>query len=103
MALERIRQRVEFIANIFANNIQVQPGTPAAAHQEFFPTTNVTLNQGSEAQKNVEASVSLLNESVYVYYHDSALTDSLDSLAHRRNVSALSLYYRYYSLLQKYY
>ena len=27
---------------------------------------------------------------------DSALTDSLDSLAHRRNVSALSLYYRYY-------
>ena len=27
---------------------------------------------------------------------DSSLTDSLDSLAHRRNVSALSLYYRYY-------
>ena len=27
---------------------------------------------------------------------DSALTDSLDSLAHRRIVSALSLYYRYY-------
>ena len=27
---------------------------------------------------------------------DSALTDSLDSLARRRNVSALSLYYRYY-------
>ena len=26
----------------------------------------------------------------------SSLTDSLDSLAHRRNVSALSLYYRYY-------
>ena len=26
---------------------------------------------------------------------DSALTDSLDSLAHRRNVSAFSLYYRY--------
>ena len=27
---------------------------------------------------------------------DSSLADSLDSLAHRRNVSALSLYYRYY-------
>ena len=27
---------------------------------------------------------------------DSSLTDSLDSLAHRRNVSALSFYYRYY-------
>ena len=27
---------------------------------------------------------------------DSSLTDSLDWLAHRRNVSALSLYYRYY-------
>ena len=27
---------------------------------------------------------------------ESALTDSLDSLAHRGNVSALSLYYRYY-------
>ena len=27
---------------------------------------------------------------------DSTLTDSLDSLVHRRNVSALSLYYRYY-------
>ena len=26
---------------------------------------------------------------------DSALTDSLDSLAHRRTISALSLYYRY--------
>ena len=27
---------------------------------------------------------------------DSALTDTLDSLAHRRNVFALSLFYRYY-------
>ena len=27
---------------------------------------------------------------------ETALTDSLDSLAHRRNVSALSLYYKYY-------
>ena len=27
---------------------------------------------------------------------DSSLTDSLDSLTHRRNVSALSLYYRFY-------
>ena len=27
---------------------------------------------------------------------DYALTDSLDSLAHRRNVSALSIFYRYY-------
>ena len=27
---------------------------------------------------------------------DPTLTNSLDSLAHRRNISALSLYYRYY-------
>ena len=27
---------------------------------------------------------------------DPALTDTLDSLAHRRSVSALSLFYRYY-------
>jgi peroxidase len=37
-------------------------GTPAAWHQEFFQTTNATLQQGEEAQKNVEASVSLVNE-----------------------------------------
>jgi hypothetical protein len=39
-----------------------QVGTPAAWHQEFFQTTNATLQQGEEAQKNVEASVSLVNE-----------------------------------------
>ena len=39
-----------------------QVGTPAAWHQEFFQTTNATLEQGIEAQKNVEASVSLVQE-----------------------------------------
>lgn len=39
-----------------------QVGTPAAWHQEFFQTTNATLQQGEEAQKGVEASVSLVNE-----------------------------------------
>ncbi|KAJ4448745.1 hypothetical protein ANN_00136 [Periplaneta americana] len=62
VALERIRQRIEFVASLFANNVIVQVGTPAAWHQEFFQTTNATLEQGEEAQKNVEASVSLVNE-----------------------------------------
>ncbi|PSN41980.1 hypothetical protein C0J52_10520 [Blattella germanica] len=61
-ALERIRERLQFIAALFANNIVVQPGTPAAWHLEFFQTSNQTLEQGQEAQKNVEASVSLVNQ-----------------------------------------
>ncbi|XP_066994780.2 peroxidase [Anabrus simplex] len=62
VALERIQERVRFVAQLFQNQIVVQLGTPAAWHQEFFQTTNATLEQGEEAQKNVEASVSLVNE-----------------------------------------
>lgn len=62
VALDRLRQRLEFVATLFANNVVVQVGTPAAWHQEFFQTTNATLQQGEDAQKNVEASVSLVNE-----------------------------------------
>nr|CAD7570072.1 unnamed protein product [Timema californicum] len=62
LALERIRQLEQFVSALFANNVVVQSGSPAAWHQEFFQSTNATLEQGALAQKNVEASLSLLNQ-----------------------------------------
>ncbi|XP_047106003.1 peroxidase-like [Schistocerca piceifrons] len=61
-ALERVRQRVQFLAALFSGGVVVAPGTPAAWHQEFFQTTNRTLATGQQAQKNVEASVGLIQE-----------------------------------------
>nr|CAD7459093.1 unnamed protein product [Timema tahoe] len=62
LALDRIRQLEQFVSALFANNVVVQSGSPAAWHQEFFQSTNATLEQGALAQKNVEASLSLLNQ-----------------------------------------
>lgn len=62
IALQKIQERLQIIAELFANNIVVTSGTPAAWHLQFFQTTNKTLNEGSVAQKTVEASVNLVNE-----------------------------------------
>ena len=48
------------------------------------------------ASKYSLASLDTIQKRAIRLIDNSALTDSLDSLAHRRNVSALSLYYRYY-------
>ena len=48
------------------------------------------------ASKYSHASLDTIQKRAIRPIDDSSLTDSLDSLAHRRNVSALSLYYRYY-------
>lgn len=64
-ALERVRQRLEFLAALFNGRVFVQEGTPAAWHQEFFQTTEETLQQGVQAQKNVEATVGLVEELVF--------------------------------------
>ena len=48
------------------------------------------------ASKYSLASLDTIQKRAIRLIDDSALTDSLDSLAHRRNVSAPSLYYRYY-------
>ena len=47
------------------------------------------------ASKYSLATLNTIQKRVIRLIDDSALTDSLDSPAHRRNVSALSLYYRY--------
>lgn len=62
VALQRLQDRLQFIAQLFSNNIVLPDGTPAAWHQQFFQTTNQTLNEGNIAQKTVEASVNLVNE-----------------------------------------
>ena len=48
------------------------------------------------ASKYSLASLDTIQKRAIRLIDDSALTDSLDSLAHRRDVSALSFYYRYY-------
>ena len=50
----------------------------------------------SGASKYSLATLDTIQKRAIRLIYDSALTDSLDSLAHRRNISALSLYYRYY-------
>ncbi|XP_075222518.1 salivary peroxidase/catechol oxidase-like [Lycorma delicatula] len=62
IAVRQLQQRLQFAQTLFQNRIIVSPNTPAASHQEFFPTTNATLKQGELAQKNVDASVDLVNE-----------------------------------------
>ena len=60
---------------------QIRPGLEYGSH----------LWRG--ASKYSHASLDTIQKRAIRLIDDSALTDSLDSLAHRRNVSALSLYY----------
>ena len=48
------------------------------------------------ASKHSLASLDAIQKRAIKLIEDAALTDSLDSLAHRRTISTLSLYYRYY-------
>ncbi|XP_039283319.1 peroxidase [Nilaparvata lugens] len=61
-ALQQLRDRLALVQSLFENRIVVAANTPAAAHQEFFPVTNATLVDGQQAQKNVDASIGLVNE-----------------------------------------
>ena len=83
---------------------------PYGEHKRFFTPLHLLtlykaqirpcLEYGSHlwrgASKYSLASLDTIQKRAIRLIDDSALTDSLDSLAHRRNVSALSLYYRYY-------
>ncbi|RZF43124.1 hypothetical protein LSTR_LSTR001302 [Laodelphax striatellus] len=62
VALQQLQDRLSLVQSLFENRIVVTPNSPAAAHQEFFPVTNETLSEGQLAQKNVDASVGLVNE-----------------------------------------
>jgi hypothetical protein len=56
------QQRLELAAQLFAAGIFVPQRSPANFHQEFFQTTNETLQRGQQAQSGVEASLSLVQE-----------------------------------------
>ncbi|CAH0385310.1 unnamed protein product [Bemisia tabaci] len=58
-AVTKVRDRLTLQSSLLNNRILVEPGSPTASHQELFPTTNATLEQGQKAQKTIEASVSL--------------------------------------------
>ncbi|XP_014275345.1 peroxidase [Halyomorpha halys] len=60
--VEAIKDRFQFLVNLFSRGIIVQPGTPAKWHLDFFPTTNETLAVGDQAQKNIQASKALVDE-----------------------------------------
>ncbi|XP_014241240.1 peroxidase-like [Cimex lectularius] len=62
VALQAVKERLSFLHELFTKRIIVRPGSAAASHQEFFPTTNQTLAIGDEAQKSIEASTALVNE-----------------------------------------
>ena len=62
VALKKLQDRLQFVAQLFANNIFIPNGTPTAWHLQFFKTGNDTLEVGNIAQKTVEASVNLVNE-----------------------------------------
>ena len=54
------------------------------------------LHLWRRAPKHSLATLDAIQKRAVRLIENSTLTDSLDSLAHRRNVSALSLFYRYY-------
>uniref|UniRef100_A0A8D8VUF2 Chorion peroxidase n=1 Tax=Cacopsylla melanoneura TaxID=428564 RepID=A0A8D8VUF2_9HEMI len=62
VAIQRIQDRLNLQENLLLNRIILNPDTPAARHQEFFPTTNATLQTGEKAQKSIEASLGLVND-----------------------------------------
>ena len=64
--------------------------------QSFFFSSPSYFQNISPTTKAETASLDTIQKRAIRLIDGSALTDSLDSLAHRRNVSALSLYYRYY-------
>lgn len=67
VAIQRFQDRVVFVASLFNQGVVIPPRSPAAAHQEFFPVSNATLQRGETAQKGLDASVDLVNEYAIKY------------------------------------
>lgn len=63
-ALVVVQHRVELEKNLFENRVVVQPDTPVNFHLNLFPTSPQTLAVGSNAIKNLESSIQLVNQSV---------------------------------------
>jgi hypothetical protein len=61
-ALVVVDQRVELEKNLFDNRIVVQPDTPVNFHLNLFPTSQQTLQVGSNAIKGLESSIQLVNQ-----------------------------------------
>lgn len=61
-ALQIVRERINFVHNLFLNRVFVSRDSPAAGHQAFFPTSNETLAVGAEAEKGLAASANLVKE-----------------------------------------
>jgi hypothetical protein len=61
-ALVVVDQRVELEKNLFDNRVVVQPDTPVNFHLNLFPTSQQTLDVGSNAIKGLESSIQLVNQ-----------------------------------------
>jgi peroxidase len=62
VGIQKFKQRLEKVTDILFNKkVQIPRGSPSAAHQKFFTTTNAVLEMGNSAQINIEASMSLIN------------------------------------------
>ena len=74
--------------------------TPSSLLTLYKAQIRPCLEYGSHlwrgASKHSLATLDAIQKRAIELIGDPALTNSLDSLAHRRTVSALSLYYRYY-------
>ena len=74
--------------------------TPSSLHTLYKIQIRRCLEYGSHlgrgASKHSLATLDVIQKRAINLIGDPALTNSLDSLAHRRTISALSLYYRYY-------
>ena len=74
--------------------------TPSSLLTLYKAQIRLCLEYGSHlwrgASKHSLATLDAIQKRAIKLIGDSALTNSLDSLAHRRTISGLSLYYRYY-------
>ena len=65
---------------------------------KFAPVSNMGSHLWRGASKHSLATLDAIQKRAIKRIGDPALTNSLDSLAPRRTISALSLYYRYYGV-----
>ena len=63
---------------------------------KFAPVSNIARNLWRGASKHSLNTLDAIQRRAIRLIGDPALTDTLDDLAHRRSVSALFVFYRYY-------
>ena len=88
-------QRVSLVSYLGLDAISPPNSLLTLYKAQIHPCLEYGSHLGRGASKHSLATLDAIQKRAIKLIGDPALTNSLDSLAHRRTISALSLYYRY--------